>query len=185
MAPVAHLLFSWLTTVKLVKNRRERALVSSAGVLPDIDGIGLVVDWITDKTNYYAMYHHYIGHSIYSALLISTLLVLLSKTQRKLVFLLSFFLVHFHIFLDIIGSKGPDGNQWPVYYLYPVDSSFNITWSGQWELNAWQNQLFMLVLLIFSIYIAVTRKLTFLEIFSEKLNQEVFSMYNRYVSKRH
>ncbi|KZN34376.1 hypothetical protein N480_22495 [Pseudoalteromonas luteoviolacea S2607] len=183
MAPVAHLLFSWLTTVKIIKNRRERALVASAGVLPDLDGMGLFVDWLTGKTNFYLMYHHYIGHSIFAAIFISTLLAVLSKTQKRLVFLLSFLVVHFHILFDIVGSKGPDGYQWPIFYFFPINSSFSITWTGQWELNAWQNQLFMLMLLSISLYVAVTKKLTFLEVFSVQLNKALFDLCKRYFYK--
>jgi len=184
MSPGSHLLFSWLTTAQLLKNRRERALVSISGIAPDIDGLGLIVDKLTGSTNFYLQYHHYVGHSIFSALCISVLATLLAKSQKFTVFVLSFILVHVHILFDIIGSKGPDGYQWPIYYLSPLDVDYSVTWSGQWELNAWQNNVIMLLLLSGCVYYAVTKKITFLEVFSRRLNREVFVMYSKYFAKR-
>jgi len=184
MSPGSHLLFSWLTTVQIIKDRRERILVSISGIAPDIDGLGLIIDKLTGSTNFYLQYHHYIGHSIFSALFISTLATLLAKSQKVIVFTLSFILVHVHILFDVIGSKGPDGYQWPIYYFYPINPEYSLTWSGQWELNAWQNNVIMLFLLSGCVYYAVTKKITFLEIFSSKLNREVFVMYSKYFTKR-
>ena len=184
MYPGTHLLFSWLSTAEVLKARRERMLVSISGIAPDFDGLGLIVDKITGSTNFYFQYHHYIGHSIFSALFISTVATLLASSQKYIVFLLSFILVHVHILFDVIGSKSPDGYQWPIYYLYPVNSEYGLTWSGQWELNAWQNNVIMLCLLLGCVYYAVTKKITFLEVFSSKLNSEAFKMYSKYVGKR-
>jgi len=184
MSPGSHLLFSWLTAAEIIKTRRERVLISISGVAPDIDGLGLIVDKITGSTNLYFQYHHYVGHSIFSALFISTLATLFAKSQKIVVFLLSFFVVHVHIFCDLIGSKGPDGYQWPIYYLHPLNSKYELTWAGQWELNAWQNKVIMLFLLLGCVYYAVTKKITFLEVFSSKLNSEIFKMYTKYFAKR-
>ena len=184
MSPAAHLLFSWLTSAEIIKARRERVLVSISGIAPDIDGMGVIIDKITNSTHFYLQYHHYIGHSIFSALFIAMLAMFLASTQKTTVFLLSFIVVHVHVFFDVIGSKSPDGYQWPIYYFYPLNAEYGITWSGQWELNAWQNSIIMLFLLLACAYYAVTKKLTFLEVFSSKLNREVFKMYARYVAKR-
>ncbi|MCP4326187.1 MAG: metal-dependent hydrolase, partial [Alteromonadales bacterium] len=63
MSPGTHLLFSWLSTAEILKNRRERAIVSLSGIAPDIDGAGIIVDEITGTTDLYFQYHHYLGHS--------------------------------------------------------------------------------------------------------------------------
>jgi len=184
MAPGSHLLFSWLCSAKLLKNRRERTLASISGIAPDIDGFGLIIDKVTGSTSYYFQFHHYIGHSIFFAIFVSFLATLFSSSQKLATFVLSFILVHVHILFDIMGSKSADGYQWPVYYLYPLNSEYGITWTGQWELNAWQNQVVMLFLLLGCIYYAVTKKITFLEVFSSRLNNEVFVMYSTYFAKR-
>ena len=184
MSPGSHLLFSWLTTANMLKNRRERVIVSLSGVAPDLDGLGIIVDKFTGTSNLYLQYHHYLGHSIFSAFLLSFVATLFAKTQKTVVFLLSFILVHIHILFDVIGSKSADGYQWPIYYLYPLNSDVVLTWSGQWELNAWQNHVVMLFLFIGCGYYAVTKKITFLEIFSSKLNTEIFKMYAKYFDRR-
>ena len=183
MSPGAHLLFSWLSSVKILKNRRERTLVSVAGVAPDLDGLGLIVDKVTGTTNYFFQYHHYLGHSIFSAIVISTIASLLATSQRLQVWSISFFVVHLHLLCDVIGSKGPEGHQWPIYYLYPLNTSYGITWKYQWELNAWQNILILGLLLVGTAYYAKTKKITFLEVFSGRLNEEAFKIYRKYVRK--
>ena len=58
---------------------------------------------------------------------------------------------HFHLLCDIVGAMGPDGYQWPVYYFYPLNEH-GIVWSGQWQINAWPNLAFTLVLLVIFLF---------------------------------
>lgn len=183
MAPGAHLLFSWLVGVNLFNARRERALVAIAGVAPDLDGLGLIVDKVSGTTNYFFQYHHYLGHSVFSAIIIASIAAAFAKVQKLTVWFAAFFVVHLHLLCDIAGSKGPDGNQWPIHYLYPLNPYYSISWAHQWELNAWQNILTMVLLLFVSCYYAATKRITFLEVFSYRLNEEVFKMYNKYFRK--
>ena len=183
MSPGAHLLFSWLSGVEFLKNRRERTLVALTGLAPDLDGLGIIVDKITGSTTYYFNYHHYWGHSIFAAITLATVSSLLSKTQGVRVWFLSMFVVHLHILCDVLGSKGPDGYQWPVYYFYPLLPEFGLTWKYQWELNAWPNLVIIFILFSLSGYYAVTKKITFLEVFSTRLDKETFIMYRKYVQK--
>lgn len=184
MVTGAHLLISWLSTVEVLKERRERVLVTLSGIAPDLDGAGIIVDTITETTDYYFKYHHYLGHSIFSAFFFATIAATLAKTQKSIVWLMSFLLVHVHILCDVIGSKGPDGYQWPIYYFYPLNSKYELTWTHQWELDAWQNQVTMGVLFSISLYYAAKKKMTFLEVFSQRLDKEAFVIYNKYIRKR-
>jgi len=183
MAPGAHLLISWLSTVEVLKERRERVLVTLTGVAPDLDGLGAIVDKLTGTTDLYFKYHHYLGHSILSALVIATIAACFAKSQRLLVWFLSVLIVNVHVICDVAGSKGPDGYQWPVYYLYPLYPEYELTWVHQWELNAWQNQVIMFFLLCACLFYAATKKITFLEVISKKLDQEAINMYNKYVRR--
>ena len=180
----AHLLISWISTVELLHERRERTLVTLAGIAPDLDGLGIIADSMTGTTAFYLKYHHYVGHSALSALIIASLAAVSAKTQHLSVWLLSVLVVHLHVLADVAGSKGPDGYQWPIYYLYPFNSAYELTWSGQWELDAWQNQAVMVVLLSICIYYAATRKISFLEVFSEKIDKDAFQLYEKYVRRR-
>lgn len=180
MTPDAHLLMSWLSSVEIFEKRRERALVALSGVAPDLDGLGLISDMLTGTTTYYWQYHHYLGHSILSAFVIASIVSLFATSQRLLVWLFSFALVHVHILCDVIGSKGSDGYHWPVFYLYPFNPTFALTWEYQWELNAWQNHLILIVLLLLCLYYAYSKKISFLEIFSQRVDREAFKMYKKY-----
>ena len=183
MAPGAHLLISWLSTVELLKFRRERTIVALSGVAPDADGFGIIWDKLTGTTDFYFRFHHYLGHSLLTSVVLAVFATLLAKTQKVTVFVLTVVVVHLHIICDIIGSKGPDGYQWPIYYLYPFSSEFSLTWSYQWELNAWQNHVIMLVLFSCCFYYVVTKHFSFIEVFSSKLDQAAFSMYRKYFQK--
>ena len=44
MSPETHLLASWIIAAKTTDNPRDCRLVTLAGILPDLDGLGLIVD---------------------------------------------------------------------------------------------------------------------------------------------
>ncbi|MGB0849352.1 MAG: metal-dependent hydrolase [Thiolinea sp.] len=180
MSPAAHLIIGWLSTVELLQERRERVLVALCGVAPDIDGLGIIVDKITGTTQFYFKYHHYFGHSIFAALILATFACVLAKMQKARVWLLAFVVVHLHILADLAGSRGPDGYQWPVYYLYPLNRELGLAWKYQWELNAWQNMAVMILLLLLCLYYVSSKRITFFEVFSKRLDREAVKMYEKY-----
>ncbi len=182
MAPAAHLLISWLCAVPIFKQSRERRLVTLAGISPDIDGIGIFIDKLNaNKTDFYFEYHHYLCHNIFACIVISFLVTALAKSQRAAVFCMSFFVVHIHFLCDILGSRGPDGYLWPIYYLYPANKTFQLTWGGQWELNAWQNQSIIFVLFVLCFIVLRKKQITFLEVISPRLESEAIKMYEKYL----
>ena len=88
MSPLAHFIGSWLVAVATTDNPRDRKLVTFAGVLPDADGFGVVVDVvgsvISGKENtfhYYQQYHHILLHGWPGALVVS--LLLMCFTQKS------------------------------------------------------------------------------------------------------
>lgn len=96
MAPGSHLLMSWLTTIEIVKGRRERALVALTGLAPDLDRAGIIIDFFTGTTHYYFKYHHYVGHSFLFAFLTASIAAFLAKSQKILVWFLFVVVVHLH-----------------------------------------------------------------------------------------
>ncbi len=180
----AHLLFSWLGAVPFFKQARERRLVALAGVVPDMDGVGILIDKLTAyKTHLYLEYHHFIGHNIFASLVIASLATAMAKTQRTAVFCVSIVVVHLHFLCDILGSKGPDGYQWPISYFYPLTNTFKVTWSGQWALSAWQNQAIMVMLFALCLLVLLRKKITFIEVISPRLEREAFIMWGKYVRR--
>ncbi|HSU52877.1 MAG TPA: metal-dependent hydrolase, partial [Candidatus Dormibacteraeota bacterium] len=66
MLPETHLLASWVIGAKATNNARDCRLVALAGILPDADGLGLLIDGINRASNrrtfFYEHYHHYLLH---------------------------------------------------------------------------------------------------------------------------
>ena len=94
--------------------------------------------------------------------------------------LLSLAAFHTHILGDIAGSKGPDGGQWAIPYLWPL-SEWRWTWSGKWELNAWPNFAITLFALAVTFILAVKRGYSPLEMFSQRADHRfVETLRNRF-----
>jgi inner membrane protein len=126
MSPLTHLLASWVIAAKTTDNPRDCRLVALAGILPDVDGLGLAVDLATGTgghrgTQLYPQYHHYLLHGIFGGLLIAGLLTCFAR-RRWRVLLLALLAFHLHLLCDFVGSRGPSPEDvWPIFYLSPFD----------------------------------------------------------------
>jgi len=143
MSPITHFFMGWAVANSAPSlNKRERALVTWAGVVPDVDGLGIIADRLTRNSshplNWWGDYHHILAHNLCFALIVAAVTAVLAKQRVKTTFLvlLSF---HLHLLADLVGARGPDGEQWPIPYLLPFMKEVQLTWSGQWALNAWPN----------------------------------------------
>ena len=47
MSPVTHFLLGWLVANSMKLDRKERTMVTIAGVIPDIDGLGAIAEIIS------------------------------------------------------------------------------------------------------------------------------------------
>ncbi len=152
MSPVTHLFASWLIAAKTTDNPRDCRLVTLAGVLPDLDGAGLLVDLTNralgrEETWYYGQYHHFLLHGILGGLAMAVLFGLLARKHWR-VGLMALAVFHVHLFCDLIGSRGPSPSDlWPIYYLAPWTKTPMWVWSGQWQLDGWPNRLISVVLM--------------------------------------
>lgn len=110
MSPVTHFLIGWVTSSCGQAGIRERAVITLAGVVPDIDGLGVVVDVLThdEKLTLWSKYHHVLAHNLAFACLVAGACFLLARQRLKTASLawLSF---HLHLLCDLAGSRGPDG----------------------------------------------------------------------------
>jgi len=177
MSPGAHFIASWLVGVAGTDNARDRKLVTLAGVLPDLDGLGLVADvvngWFTGGKagwHYYHRYHHYLTHGWPAALVITGLLVCFARRKGRtaLLCLLTF---HLHLLCDLLGSRGPGPEDfWPILYSAPLFRKPVWIWPGQWPLYCWQNGLIFAALLIPAVWISARNDFTFLEIFGRRVD---------------
>lgn len=175
MTPGAHLLSGWILAESVVSTQRERRLITIIGIIPDLDGMGIVVDLIMkNRTEFFAIYHHLLGHNLLFGLVVSALATLLVSTRKLRFFVSAVCVFHLHLFCDLVGSKGPDGYLWPIHYFYPFAPNVELSWSGQWLLNGWQNLLILAVLMGWALYFAIIRRRSFIETISLRLDREIF-----------
>ncbi len=161
MSPITHGLLSWAIGERFLPAPRDVALVGLAGLAPDLDSLGVVLDlangWLgRPATDYYATLHHFLFHGIAGAVVICGGLSLLAQ-QRARVLALAFLTFHLHLLCDVVGSRGPDPGEgvWPLYYLGPFSSSQGVlVWQNQWALNGWQNVSLTVALLAWTFYLA-------------------------------
>ncbi|HXO38866.1 MAG TPA: metal-dependent hydrolase [Candidatus Acidoferrum sp.] len=181
--------------------RREKALVVAAAVVPDLDGIGIVPELLTRNTSHpllwFSQYHHSL-HTLAFALVCTLAAFLLAGPMANFSFrpanfdrltpdprlpphptpshpwltaLLVFVSFHLHLLCDLIGARGPDGDQWPIPYLKPFSNSIQLTWHGQWALNGWQNFLITGIFLLATLWLAWKYASSPLELVSQPANR--------------
>lgn len=177
-----HLFLGWTLANAGKLDRRERAAVTIAGVIPDFDAFGAPFEALTRDSArpllWYSDYHHILGHNLLFGV-ICTAVGFAVATRRWLVAGLVLVSFHLHLLGDLVGSMGPDGSQWPIPYLWPLDPSVQWTWSGQWELNAWPNFVITGVLLLVTFYLAWRRGYSTVEIVSRRVDARIVEALRR------
>lgn len=160
MHVVTHLLTGWVVAESAGLDRRDRSLVTLSAVLPDLDGIGVIGEFVTRDSaapvQWWSQYHHVLCHNLGFGLLLAATAALLA-VRRVTTAVLVLFVFHLHLLGDLIGSKGPEGYQWPIPYLLPFSDGWQLRWDGQWALNAWPNILLTVLLLALTLYLAWKR----------------------------
>ncbi|HNV68504.1 MAG TPA: metal-dependent hydrolase [Candidatus Ozemobacteraceae bacterium] len=163
MNPITHALVGWTIARPLSSHRRDRLMITLAGILPDIDGLGLPVEALTNGTHdWYSTWHHALTHNLTAAAALAAILTFIRRWGERRqtspqddarpplgsiwLFLACLLSTHLHLLGDLIGSKGPDGDPWPVPYFAPFS---DVTWVApfQWEINAWPNFALTILLL--------------------------------------
>ncbi|MGO8752092.1 MAG: metal-dependent hydrolase [Thermoguttaceae bacterium] len=177
MNPITHLLASWTLAENSGSDSRDTALIAWAGVAPDLDGLGALVDGVNGivgrQTFLYGTYHHFLLHGLFAALALPTVFCIWAH-HRVRVFVWGFAAVHLHMLCDLVGSRGPDPEDiWPIPYLAPFSRLLTFEWSHQWPLNAWPNFVFTILLIGYVFVTAVRRGHSPLQLFSCRAN-EVF-----------
>jgi inner membrane protein len=173
--PETHLLASWVIAAKTTDNARDCRLVTLAGILPDADGLGLILDAANRamggrKTFFYGHYHHYLLHGLFAGILITLLLACFAHRKWR-VALLALLVFHLHLLCDLVGSRGPDPvDLWPLFYLGPFTKESMWIWKGQWPLDYWINRLLSVGLLAWALWLAVPRGYSFVGVFNRRLD---------------
>ncbi|MBI3650144.1 MAG: metal-dependent hydrolase [Acidobacteria bacterium] len=183
MSPVTHFLLGWMVANADADNqRRERVIITLAGVAPDVDGLGVIADVLTRHSqhplNWFAQYHHLFGHNLSFGLVLSALAFFVAQRKWQTA-LLVFFSFHLHLLGDLVGSRSPDGYQWPMVYLWPFSNAVQLLWNGQWALNGWQNFVITGVALLAVFALAVKRGYSPLEMISASANRKFIETLRR------
>jgi inner membrane protein len=182
MSPVTHFLLGWtVASTNTSLSTRERAAVTLAGVVPDIDGVGIVWDLVSrsGSFDFYQRYHHVFGHNLFFGLLVAACGLLLG-VRKWLIAALMFVSFHLHLLGDILGARGEKDDFWAVPYFWPF-SARDYYWTGQWPLNGWQNVLITVALLALMFYLTAKRGYSPVEMVSSRADQEfVRTLRNRF-----
>jgi inner membrane protein len=183
MSPVTHFLTGWIAANASTRlEPRERAIIALASVAPDLDGIGIIPELLTATSDHpllwYSSYHHVLCHNLAFGLVL-VLIGWMMGVRRWLTGMLVTLSFHMHLAADLIGSRSPDGYQWPILYLYPFSHSWQLAWSGQWQLNAWPNYVVTVLALSVVLTLAWKRGYSPLEMLSANADRALVRALRR------
>jgi hypothetical protein len=176
MSPESHLLASWIIAAKTTDNPRDCSLVTLAGILQDLDGLGLIVDLARESmhlrgTQLYAQYHHYLLHGALGGVLIAGVLACFAR-RRLRVALLALLVFHLHLLCDFVGSRGPSpADLWPIFYFGPFDKDPMWVWKGQWRLDGWFNRYFSVGLFLWALWLPIRLGYSVVGVFSRRADR--------------
>ena len=173
MNPITHFLTGWALANTVDLDRRDRAIVTVAGAIPDIDGIGIVPELLTSHLNHpwtWGSDYHHCLHNLAFAIAAAAAGSALA-TRRRMAAALALMSFHLHLLEDLAGSRGPDGYQWPIPYLMPFSHAWTLTWKHQWLIHAWPNIALTVVLLFAAFRLAWRRGFSPAEMVSEKADR--------------
>ena len=169
-----HFLISWHLARRISPDIKVRRWVGWAGVLADLDGVGLLVDAATRRTNLYEAWHHFAGHNFFAGFLVAVLAGSFCRSGKAAAW--AWVCFHIHMAGDLVSGRGPDGSSWPIVYGWPL-SSHEWQWSGQWQLNAWPNTAVFLALLAWAVAITHRAGRSPLELISARLDAKVIDAF--------
>jgi len=178
-----------VVAAKTTNHPRDCRLVTLAGIAPDLDGLGLLVDMArnaftgSERFPLYQHYHHYLLHGITGGLLIAVLLAAFAQ-RRWRVILLAFAVFHLHLLCDFVGSRGPSPEDlWPIFYLGPFDKDPMWMWKGQWRLDGWQNQVISVGLFAWAMVLAVRSGNSVVGVFNRRFDNHFVRVLRGWTEK--
>ncbi len=180
---ITHALVGWCAGMQYSNNSKEVLAVTVASTIPDIDAFGALIDlYRGGEAILFSEYHHKFGHCLPFCLLMMLIIYLGSRKFRLALICGGIF--HLHLICDIIGARGPDGYQWPIYYFYPF-SDYGFTWAGQWPVNGWQNIVLTIGLLVVFLFQSAAAGFSPLRFLSTKADEAfVRTLQIRFAYKR-
>jgi membrane-bound metal-dependent hydrolase YbcI (DUF457 family) len=139
---LTHIGLSWIVASLGRGTRTDRWLIVLAGVLPDLDGAGIVC-----SQDAYLALHRAAGHGLLFCLAMLAVTAWRAATPWKTA-ALTMLSAHLHFLLDVVGTGGL-----PIRYFWPF-SQRGWSFSGHWVLASWPNVLVMMLTLVAVIVMA-------------------------------
>jgi inner membrane protein len=176
---------SWLVAAAATDNPRDCRLVTLAGILPDLDGLGVVVDLANmalgrPATSYYAQYHHWWLHGLPAGLVIAAAAASLARRPGR-VALSALLVFHLHLLCDLVGSRGPSPTDlWPIYYLGPLSVRPLWVWHGQWRLDGGMNRFIALMVFAGVFWMSIQRGHSVVGVFNQRADATVVAVLRRW-----
>lgn len=188
MSPITHAFLGWLVSCADPRlTRRERGWVTVAGVAPDVDALGTLPQILTARgahpVYWGSDFHHVLGHNLLAAAIVACVAAAFAR-RRGVTAALAFASFHLHILGDLVGSRGGDGYTWPMAYLFPFDDRFQLSWSGQWELDAWPNFVITALALAATFVLAWRRGYAIVELLSPRADRAFVDALRARVARR-
>lgn len=170
MSPATHLLAAGVLAGVSRLDHRSRVAILIAGIVPDIDGLGIIPELLTRHSAHpllwFSEFHHQL-HTLLFSLIVTAIAVIFCRDRlRTALFVLASF--HLHLLCDLVGARGPEGYPWPIPYFAPFTQAHAWQWSGQWPLNGWQNFAITGILLIANFWLALRNGYSVVELFSQR-----------------
>jgi inner membrane protein len=178
MMPSTHALMSWcLANVGGAEGRRSRLVVTLSGVIPDIDGLGGIADFVLSKFGiqsfFFENWHHVLLHNFWMGFLCAAAGWKFTRGSARTA-LLCLAAFNLHMICDLIGSAGEGGETWPMLYLWPFSNwEFSLSW--QWRLDSPINIMITVILEIWMLSLAWRKGFSPIELFSPALDKKLFA----------
>lgn len=162
MSPIIHAQLGWLCGSRL-ERKRDRVLVTACAVVPDLDGLGLLV-----SEDLYIAWHHRLAHGALWLLFTALLGFAISRRAEVAAWCVAAFGTH--VLADLAGS----GPGWPVMFWWPFS---DVEWlpSWQWDLASWPNAVIGLAVTFTSLGCALWLGRTPAELLGQRADRAVVS----------
>jgi inner membrane protein len=111
VSPITHFFTGWVLGSVVGSNKRERAVITLAAVVPDLDGLGIIPEFFTRNSRHpllwFSQYHHDL-HILLFAIVVSFFAFFLAgRRWRPAIF--AFIGFHLHLVEDLVGLMDSDG----------------------------------------------------------------------------
>jgi inner membrane protein len=180
MSPITHFLTGWMVANLAKLDRKDRAIVTLACVVPDIDGLGIIPELLTRNSSHpllwFTLYHHSL-HTLAFALVVAVVSFVFARQRCRRV------ACSVEFSPSSVGGLGGIARTGWVSMAYSLSSAILFVAAagvgGQWGLNSWPNVAITAVLLAITLWLAWRRGFSPLEMVSTRADAALITALRR------